>query len=43
LNTKSNKWVATITIDGKTKYLGSFNNEIDAHKTYQDKLKEIQK
>lgn len=32
------KWIAQIYINGKVKYLGSFNNEIDAHNAYQNKL-----
>lgn len=35
------KWRAYIHINGKNKYLGSFNNEYDAHLAYQSKLKEI--
>ena len=40
-NVKNNKWTAQIRINGIFKYLGSFDNEIDAHNTYQNKLKEI--
>ncbi len=35
------KWTSSIRINGKTKYLGRFINEIDAHLAYQKKLKEI--
>ena len=35
------KWVSYIRINGKVKYLGSFENEYDAHLAYQNKLKEI--
>ena len=41
-NKRDNKWVARITINGKTKYLGSFTTEIEAHQAYQSKLKELQ-
>jgi len=34
-------WNASIVINGKKKYLGSFNNELDASKAYQNKLKQI--
>lgn len=40
-NERHKKWYANIRIDGKKKYLGSFNNEYEAHLTYQSKLKEI--
>lgn len=33
------KWKAVIGIDGKNEALGSFNNELDASKAYQDRLK----
>jgi len=37
------KWRAQININGRIKNLGNFKNEIDAHNTYQKKLKEISK
>lgn len=30
----TNKWIATIKINGKTKHLGYFENELDAHNAY---------
>ena len=38
---KTNKWMARIQINGKSKYLGLFEKEIDASNAYQNKLKEI--
>jgi hypothetical protein len=38
---KINKWESRIYINGKKKYLGLFEKEIDAHKAYQKRLKEI--
>ncbi len=38
---RTNKWQSEITINYKKIYLGIFNNEIDAHNAYQDKLKSI--
>jgi len=37
----SNKWIARIVINRKRKLLGYFQNEIEAHYAYQNKLKEI--
>lgn len=37
------KWRAIITIEGKIKHLGRFENELDASKAYQEQLKEIVK
>lgn len=37
----NNRWKSQIRINSKNKYLGSFINEIDAHKAYQNKLKEL--
>ena len=36
-----NKWMAQIRLNGKRHYLGIFENELDAHNAYQNKLKEI--
>jgi hypothetical protein len=36
-----NKWQSAIKIDGKSKYLGSFTDEYEAHLAYQKALKEI--
>jgi hypothetical protein len=36
-----NVWRAGIMIKGKRIYLGYFNNEIDAHLCYQNKLKQL--
>jgi hypothetical protein len=36
-----NKWYAGIQIKGKSKSLGFYENEIDAHNAYQNKLKEL--
>lgn len=36
-----NKWYSCIRINSKTKNLGYFKNEIDAHLAYQNKLKEL--
>jgi hypothetical protein len=38
-----NKWKAQISLNGKVNYLGSFEKEIDAHKAYQKRLREIAK
>ena len=38
----SKKWKAAISINGKTKYLGLFTNEIQASNAYQYELKRIQ-
>ena len=37
------KWRASIKINGKIKYLGSFECEIEAHKAYQQELKKIER
>jgi len=37
----SNKWMASIRINGKQKHLGYFNDELDASKAYQNALKGI--
>lgn len=40
LDKRVNKWMARITIKGSRKFLGYFNNEIDASNAYQKALKE---
>lgn len=35
------KWVSNISIGGKSKYLGIYQNEYDAHLAYQKALKEL--
>lgn len=40
---KYNKWRASININGKSKHLGYFTNEYDAHVAYQKALDEIKK
>jgi hypothetical protein len=35
------KWISQITIEGKTKYLGLFDNEQDANKKYLETLKDL--
>lgn len=37
----ANKWVATIKIEGKSKYLGLFEEEEDAFESYLNALKDI--
>jgi hypothetical protein len=39
--TKSIKFQARILIDGKSKHLGSFSTEIEAHNAYQEALEKI--
>ena len=39
----SKNWSAKIRINGKSKHLGRFNNEIDASKAYQKALKQLNK
>lgn len=36
----TNKWISTIKIEDKCKYLGTFENEIDAANMYIEKMKE---
>ena len=38
---RKNKWVAYITVDYKIHNLGVYENELDAHNAYQNKLKQI--
>jgi len=35
------KWTSIIHINGKSKHLGLFINEFEAHQTYQNKLNEV--
>lgn len=42
-NKKREKWQSQIIIKGKNIYLGSFDNEYDAHLTYQKILDDIKK
>lgn len=37
----SNKWHSQININGRSRSIGLFKNEIDAHNAYQNKLKTI--
>lgn len=37
---KANKWLARIWINGKSKYIGTFINEYEAHLAYQKAIKE---
>jgi hypothetical protein len=39
-NKKSNKWKSQIWIDGKNKTLGSFDDELEAHRAYQKELQQ---
>lgn len=41
-NKKRNKWISRIRIGNTTKYLGQFENELDASIAYKNKLNEIQ-
>jgi len=41
-NKRANKWMAQIRINGKSKHLGYFKTELEAHQSYQSKLKELQ-
>lgn len=41
LDKRSGKWFSRITIDGKTRYLGTFKNEEDAGKAYLTKRAEL--
>lgn len=38
---KRSKWIAQITIKGKSKHLGTFTNEIEASEKYQEVLMEV--
>lgn len=41
-NKGTNKWVARILINGKSKYLGLHKTEYDAHLAYQNELKMLE-
>lgn len=36
------KWFSSIQINGKTKYLGRFNSQTEAHQKYMNALKELE-
>jgi len=38
---RDNKWLSSITINGKLKHLGCFTNELDAHNEYQKALNNL--
>lgn len=40
-NKRVNKWISQIQINGKRKHLGYFRLEIEAHKAYQNALKNL--
>ena len=40
-NKQKNKWLASIYVNGKSKYIGYFNTEIEAHEACQNKKNEI--
>jgi len=40
-NNQKNKWHSQIRINGKINFLGYFENELEAHEAYQNKLKSI--
>lgn len=42
-NKKSNKWRSQIWINGKNKTLGSFDDELEAHRAYQKELQQYLK
>ena len=37
----SSRWISRIWINGKSKYLGGFKDEIQAHNAYQKELKQL--
>ena len=40
-NKRANKWIASIKINNKNKYLGYYSNELEASKAYQKELLNI--
>ena len=36
---ENNKWISSITINNEKKYLGNFDNKLEALKAYQNELK----
>lgn len=42
-NKKANRWYSRIRLDGKTKYIGSFENEEQAGKSYNNELIKLKK
>ena len=38
---RDKKWVAQIKINGKSKHLGYFDNELEAHLVYQKRYNEL--
>ena len=41
LRSKDGMWVSQMWINGKKNYLGAYKTQLEAHNTYQSKLKEI--
>lgn len=37
----SNKWVSSMYVNGKTKHLGTFTDEHEAHKAYQKEIEKL--
>jgi hypothetical protein len=40
-NKKKNKWISVLRVNGKTFWLGAFDNEDDAGQAYNDKIREL--
>ena len=40
-NSRGKKWVSRIIFNGVSEHLGCYDNELDAAKAYQDRLKEV--